>query len=241
MHNRVYIEKDSLKKNDIVTLTDEESHHLISVKRFKVDDIVELCCESGDVYNAKIKSASLPVTVTILKKLESKKDLLEIHVYFGNTKFKTLESAIVKCTEMGVRAFTPVICERSVAKDISKIRAERLKKLVREAVKQSGQTSFMEIDQILPKLSDILEGKDWSSYNKLFLFLPDAQKRLFEDRGCGNLKKVALFIGPEGDFSPNEVALFNRLGIEAYTFGEGVLRSDTAAIAAVASVRAIWG
>jgi len=51
---------------------------------------------------------------------------------------------------------------------------------------------------------------------------------------------VAVFIGPEGDFSPKEIKLFKKFSVESYTFGSFVLKSDTAAIAAVSSVKAIW-
>ena len=155
MHNRVYIKKSSLNKNDIVTLNDDESHHIVNVKRFKKNDIVELCSQSGELYKGRIENLSFPVSISILEKIEVRKDSFEIHVFFGNTKFKALESAITKCTELGVKKFIPVICDRSVSKTISINRHERLKKLVREAVKQSEQTSFMEIDFTIPTLINI--------------------------------------------------------------------------------------
>ena len=240
MHNRVYIQKDKLEVGKVYNLSIEESHHLIHVRRFSSGDIIEITCRSGNIFKGIIKKVTHPVEVEISEMISGPFSNLIIHLYYGLTKFKALESAVSRCAELGVNIFTPVICEHSVLTKISSNRAVRLEKLVRESVKQSGQKSVMKIDLTLPSLSDLIREASWDSYDRVFLFLPSSKKKLIEDYSGTQFHKVAVFIGPEGDFSSREVELFQKSSIESNTLGNYVLKSDTAAVAAVSSIRAIW-
>ncbi len=235
-HNRVFIKKQALSIGEICELSPEEAHHLIHVKRCRPGDSIELCCESGHVYKGIIRKTVFSVQVEVTARLNRDHNQVSIDLYFGMTKWKAIESAVSKCAELGCMRFIPVIAQRSIIRSMTHSRAERLKKLIREAVKQSLQRTVMELDLSLPDLTHVIRSTNWAEYDKIFLFLPSAKKKFQGGSLSDNEKKIAVFIGPEGDFSPEEVHLFTEKGIDACTLGEFTLRSDTAAIAVLSAI-----
>ena len=131
-----------------------------------------------------------------------------------------------KTTELGIQKFIPLLCERSVVRDVN---IERAKKIIVEASEQSNRISVPEISKI-QKLGNFL--KNFEENGSL----------IFCDINCkvNNLKKIiskknpiCILIGPEGDFSENERQLIvdNKKTI-SISLANNILRSETAAVAA---------
>ena len=153
---------------------------------------------------------------------------IELHIFQSIIKKDNFEFVVEKCTEIGVSAFHPIISERSEKKDLN---IERLNKIAKEASEQSGKTKLPEIfkPQQLEKAISSFDGK-------LFVldFPPEADQpwagvsQIFKVAN----KKVGILIGPEGGWSDNERIWFDEKGIKGISFGQQVLRAETAAIVA---------
>jgi 16S rRNA (uracil1498-N3)-methyltransferase len=241
MHNRVHVDADELSIGSTVHLSDDESHHILNVRRAAAGDVVEVFCNSGRSYEGVIVHPTSPACVRITGNMPLKTRGAEICLFYGLTKYKALESAVSKCAELGVSVFYPVVCDRSIPEKLSAARKERLNKIIAEAVKQSRQQRVMKIDFTFSNIGGVLNSLVWKGCEMKVLLLPSAENKISEIIGGKNIKKVALFTGPEGDFSPEEVESFRKAGIQPCTLGDFTLRSDTAAMAAVSVVRAVWG
>ena len=137
-----------------------------------------------------------------------------------------MEWVFQKGTEVGVFEFVPVLPARSVKKDFNKVRAE---KIIREAAEQSGRA-------VLPQVHDVLDFKaalEFVQKERLAGVIadPNSKKHILE-----TLKEptMALFIGPEGGFAPEEIEEAKECGFKAVSLGKLNLRSETAAIIASA-------
>ena len=156
----------------------------------------------------------------------------KIWLAFAPLKQNPLNFMIQKATELGIQKFIPLVCERSIVKNIN---AERIKKIIIESSEQSNRLSIPEIKKIEPL--------------KNFL-------KIFSKNGCiifcdintheKNLKKIltkkiegpiCILVGPEGDFSETERQLIINLK-QAYplSLASNILKAETAAIAAVTIV-----
>ena len=155
-------------------------------------------------------------------------------------KADKLELIIQKTTELGVSTVVPVVTERTVVKfdekDINK-KVERWNKIAQEAGKQSGRQKIPVVEKPI-KLKNLIE--NISKYD--ILLLPyECEKEMTLKAVLRNLKEkcknVAIFIGPEGGFSEEEVRLLSKLeNVKTVTLGPRILRTETAGIATVAMV-----
>jgi 16S rRNA (uracil1498-N3)-methyltransferase len=142
----------------------------------------------------------------------------------GITKKNTFELIAQKATEIGVIKLVPLITERTIKKDIS---VERLQKIIIEATEQSGRCDVMELSPVIT-LSEFLE-----QYPETIIF--DTLEH--ESSKIPPSSSVCL-IGPEGGWSEKERALFKEKNIVSHSLGHTVLRTETAAI--VGMHRLLW-
>lgn len=138
-----------------------------------------------------------------------------------------VETALEKCTELGARQFLLFNSERS---ESVMLRLERLQGIIKSAVKQSLRSRIPEI-KFAPNLEEAaVHGR---SYDKKLVLHEKARDMISgpDNRIATGVSAIAL-IGPEGGFSENEIAFLVENGYESLSFGNGRLRSETAAIAA---------
>lgn len=198
---------------------------IAQVLRMKVGDDISLLPNNGTELSCRITDMNRNAIVGSIQERTSSSPLLpEITVCAAITKRDTFEWMLQKCTELGAAHFIPLHTERTVKKTpgINK----RWNDIVKEAAEQSGRTtiptiveplSFTKACATTAAMARILfheEGKDSA--------LPKLQKSL----------PVALFIGPEGGFSPQEVSYAQENNLHVIKMGTLVLRAETAAIVA---------
>jgi 16S rRNA (uracil1498-N3)-methyltransferase len=147
---------------------------------------------------------------------------------------------IEKAVELGVTAFEPLAAQRSVVK-LSAERAERRgshwEAVIIAACEQCGRNR-------LPHLSSPAPFVDWvlrQNLHRRILLTPRGGQSLSDWARHHPPQSLAIAIGPEGGFSDEEEAHAERHGLLALSLGERVLRTETAGIAAVAGINAIWG
>ncbi len=213
-------------------LSEEESKHAVRVLRLQSGDEIDVVDGAGNYYKARItnpnpKRCEFLVYETIVNFGVRP---YRLHIAIAPTKnIERLEWFIEKCTEIGIDEITPILCRYSERKQVKE---ERLKKIVISAAKQSLKADF-------PKLNPLCRFEE-------LLRKPFAGQKFIAH--CYDLDKTPLkkayrpacealiLIGPEGDFSKEEVEIAIQNGYIPISLGTSRLRTETAGIVACHTV-----
>lgn len=218
----------------VVTLADDQAHHLTKVMRAKPGDQVILFDGRGKEHTAEIESVSKKsVSLRIKSTTERPDHIPHVTVAVALPKGDRQKFLIEKLVELGANRLVPLQTERSVA--IANEKAiERLKKQTIEATKQCGRAFLMEIEQ--PENVQQLIEKNSSPESAKLIADPYTDSRL-SDLAISRLP-VIVAVGPEGGFTNGEFDLFENTNWKKVCISPNVLRVETAAIAAVTLLRA---
>lgn len=214
------------------------SNHLIKVLRLKNNFIFNLFNGQGDEYTAQLEISNKIAIAHIESKLSSNNESnLKIHLLQGISKGDRMDFAIQKSIELGVHSITPVITERT-AVNLKDSRAEKKRQhwqsIAISACEQSGRS-------ILPKINPI------SNLTSVLKTQTDDLRLLLDPISNSNLQSLAasnniqILIGPEGGLTDNEISDAITHGFEGIRLGPRILRTETAALAAITSVQLLWG
>lgn len=211
-----------------ITLSPEESKHAIKVLRLSVADMVQIVDGKGGLFTAEISDATSKKCT--LKILDSKtgfgKKKFHLHIAIAPTKnIDRFEWFLEKCTEIGIDEITPLLTEHSERKVL---KPERLEKILVSAMKQS-------LKAYLPKLNDLTRFSNFvSKSQKSQKFIAHCYENTKPHLKTEILpaEDVLVLIGPEGDFSPEEVKLAKTNGYHEISLGNARLRTETAGIVA---------
>lgn len=219
-----------------LTLPEIESGHCCRVLRMKEGDRIYVVDGKGMEYECEITDAHPKHTsVMILSEREDPKHWKEkIVLAVAPTKnIDRIEWMLEKVVEIGVDEIVLLRCEHSERKNVNE---ERLVKIIISAMKQSLKAT-LPVFRGLVKYQDFIESID-TPLKYMGYCAPDVERREFakEFPGKGD---VTVMIGPEGDFSPEEVMLAMNKGFVPVTFGESRLRTETAALFAVTAIHVI--
>lgn len=168
-----------------------------------------------------------------------------IHLIMGIPKGKKMDLILRQATEAGVRRIVPFLSENSVVRldtQEGRRKQERWQKICREALQQSGTA-------IPPEVSAPIGRKDVQQscadcdrvlyFHEKALTSASLHQLLGADDPEACPRSVAVLVGPEGGFSPQELELFSRFRYDSVHLGASVLRAETAALYAVAAVQTI--
>ena len=137
-----------------------------------------------------------------------------------------------KATEIGIDEITPILCEHSERKVI---KPERLEKVLQSAMKQSLQTYLPRLNPLTP-LEDFLNTVEGEL--KFIAHCHEGEKLELKRRVQAD-KDIVILIGPEGDFSKNEIELAEQIGFRPVSLGRNRLRTETAGLVACSTVAMI--
>jgi len=213
-------------------LPEEESQHAVKVLRLQVGDAISLVDGSGGFYDAVIsnphpKHCEFEIKKTILE--FGKRDY-KIHIAIAPTKnIERLEWFIEKATEIGIDQITPIICRFSERKIV---KAERLEKIIVSAAKQSLKAYFPILNPLCT--FDELISKHKAS-QKFIAHCYEEDKKLLQNE-IQKSSDVLILIGPEGDFSKEEVQSAILHDFIPISLGESRLRTETAGVVACHTV-----
>src|SRR5436190_1259786 len=236
MH-RFYVRPENWNP-DALTLSGPEAHHCRDVLRMKRGDKAVLFNGRGREITAEI--VDLERTEVHLRKLhESNSPLLRCHITLGQAipKGKNMELIVQKAVEIGASEIAPLISERTIV-DLDKKEAEQKKakwqQIAIEAAKQCGQNWLPQVNAPR-KLKDFFSDAGNFDLRLIGSLQPDAihlKKILgdYTDQHRDRPKSVLMLVGPEGDFTPAELALAKTHGCLPITLGPIILRVETAAI-----------
>ncbi|MDH3537951.1 MAG: 16S rRNA (uracil(1498)-N(3))-methyltransferase [Gammaproteobacteria bacterium] len=226
----------------ILELDSEKARYLSRVLRLRVGDSLLVFDGAGNEYAATISgfsrsSATLRVGSRTAAKTET---VLRVHLVQGISRGERMDFVVQKATELGVKRITPVLTEYGVVKLDSK-RAEKRRdhwqKIAASACEQSGRVRLPLVDTPV-SLKTWLGSKPGLVDAELIL-KPGAATPL--TRIHAPKTKVCVLIGPEGGFSEMEYEDADIAGFEPVSLGPRVLRTETAAVAALAILQSQWG
>lgn len=215
-------------------LSEEESKHAIRVLRMDTGDRLHLIDGRGGLYEAQIIDPHPKRTVITILNVEEEfqRPKYHLHIAVGPTKnIDRIEWFLEKATEVGIQEITPVICEHSERKEV---KLDRLNKVVVAAMKQS-------LKAYLPKLNPAVSFKQFlreipkEGVQKAIAHCVDAEKK-YLNQVLEPAQHYIILIGPEGDFSEEEIDLALQMGFHPISLGEARLRTETAALAACMEV-----
>ncbi len=211
-----------------VELSAEESLHIVKVLRKKVGDALFLSDGIGNLYHGVIHSvAGKQCTVMLLScTAEYGKAKVRLHMAVAPTKnMDRFEWFIEKATEIGIQEITPLFCERS---ERVKLRTDRLVKIIQSAAKQSLKT-YLPILNEPEKFANFIK-KEHSGL-KFVAYVEEAQTIQLKEV-CKSGHDALILIGPEGDFSKQEIEQSKSMNFETVSLGTSRLRTETAAVVA---------
>lgn len=228
--NRIYLNRE-ISKNQLIEFDSRHSHYLLNVLRSKIGDNVSVFNER-DEYVVRLSSVNRKkVNGTAIEKIKSLKLNNPLTLYFSPIKKVPTEIIIQKCTEIGITNFQPIIMERTQFKTFN---IERLKLIAIEAIEQSNQNLIPQIN-IPIHFEEFIRGN-----NKTILAccLTKEANKISQVLNSDNLNINGILIGPEGDFSENEINTiqYNNF-IVPVSLGNNVLKSETACIVASSLIK----
>jgi 16S rRNA (uracil1498-N3)-methyltransferase len=229
----------------VVALSEADAHHARDVLRLAAGSpITVILRQSGQSFAAVIEELSPAVTARLTAPCESLAQASRVRrILFALCKGDRNDLVCEKATELGVGAVHLFQADRSVVRldspaDIDKKRT-RWVKIAEGAAKQCGRSSVPEV-LVSRSLKEALAAEPMEANERLmFCSLAADSKELRAVSHPAGF--IHLCVGPEGDFSPAEESQLLAHGGEAITLGPTVLRSETAAIAAIAMAGGIWG
>jgi 16S rRNA (uracil1498-N3)-methyltransferase len=211
----------------------EESGHCLRVLRMRRGDRLTFTDGKGTLFEGVISHddpKGMTVTVTSQKSDPGKRNY-RLHVAISPLKNDDrLEWFIEKAVETGIDVITPVLCSRSEKK---RIRRERLEGIILSAMKQSARCTLPILEEP-ENLDGFLLRHDPGK--RIIATCDSSFERIAITRAFGRGEDITILIGPEGDFTPEEVKTAISAGFVPVHMGTGRLRTETAGIAACCSV-----
>jgi len=237
---RLYIAQP-LKTNTLVHLDKDASRYLGSVLRMsKGQSVVLFNGQGGEFQGELVNLTKNQATVSVLQsKTEDRESPLKVHLVIGISRGERMDWVIQKATELGVNNISPLLSEYSVIKlESKKIKSKTLhwKKIIQSSCEQSKRNYIPTMNA--PETIETFINKP-SENNYRIILDPKASKSIGEI--SPNEKKIDLLIGPEGGFTDSEVEDAYEKGFIGVSLGYRTLRSETAAIAAIAIIQSQWG
>ena len=223
---------------DALVLRDSEAHHARDVLRMKRGDRAVLFNGRGHEVTAEVADLSSK-EIRLRKLSESESRPLRCRVTLGQAipKGKNMDLIVQKAVEIGAAEIAPLISERTIV-DLTKNEAEQKRvkwqQVATEAAKQCGQ-NWLPTVQAPQKLKDFFSHPGNFDLRLIGSLQPDAVHlrkilRDFAEQHRDRPKCILMMVGPEGDFTPAELALAKTHGCLPITLGPIILRVETAAI-----------
>ena len=259
-HGRILTMNKSLQKNRVksgarfyfpdklgsgaeVRLPADTAHHAIRTLRLGVGDPIVLFDGLGGEYEASICRIDRERVVARTGPFvdRSAESPVKLMLAQGMSSGERMDFTIQKGVELGISLIQPLATERSIVKltaERARRRTEHWRKLATAACEQSGRNRLVDIAEPQP-LTDWLSQLPREGEELRLLLSPQAQtgfNQLVEP-----VSGVILLVGPEGGLAPAEITTAQRRGFQSVRMGPRVLRTETAALAALAAVQVRWG
>jgi len=216
----------------------DEAHHAIKVLRVKVGEEIEVFDGQGRVAKGKVTNITgKTLGFEVSSEVVENRAMPQIRLYQAIPKGKTMDLIIQKAVELGVAHIQPIVTKNTVAvSDAPAKKAEKWQRVALEASKQCKQ-SYMPKVEAPAKFSEV--SLSWADDElKLVASLRDNSRTMKEVLSdFTNVGNVSLIIGPEGDFTDNELDTLETAGFLPVSMGELTLRVETATLYGISALR----
>jgi 16S rRNA (uracil1498-N3)-methyltransferase len=253
MSNLRFYNPENLQIGTSVKLGDNAAAHATRVLRLEVSDCIVLFNGDGNDYTCAISSIKKSEVMVIVKSFVkiTNESPLNITLLQGISSGDRMDYTIQKAVELGVTTIVPIITSRSVVK-LSNERAEKRlahwQSVVHAACEQSGRAIIPQVatpislSAWLATTPSPFMGEGWGEGDlppSRILLNPIGAIRLAElPKPTG---KIELLIGAEGGLSQTEIDTATSNGFKSVVLGARILRTETAALAAIATMQTLWG
>lgn len=224
-----------------VVLPDAVARHAVGVLRLRDgDDVILFNGDGGECVGQLVKTGKGAEVMLKASCAPARESPLEVTLAQGVSSGERMDYTLQKAVELGITRIQPVMMKRTVVRlddDKRHKRRQHWQGVVIAACEQCGRNQ-------VPEIAEILDFAVWqatpAAHSGLRLLLdPEASARLRDLPAP--VEPVTLLAGPEGGFDPVEREVARRLGFQPLSLGPRVLRTETAAIAALAAMQALWG
>jgi 16S rRNA (uracil1498-N3)-methyltransferase len=229
---QLFYNPDLTKETTQITFDKIESKHIVRVLRKKEDAILHITNGKGFLFDAKIIIASDKKCVAEIIEIQEKPKPWNyyLHIAIAPTKNNDrIEWFLEKATEIGIDEITPIICSNSERRIV---KLDRFEKIIQSAMKQSLKFT-------LPKINEPIKFNDFINQDFEGTFCiahcEEQDKNLLKSV-VNPSEKTTILIGPEGDFSSQEITKALEKNSIPISLGESRLRTETAALVAVQSI-----
>ncbi len=237
---RFFVPPDAIR-GERVTFSPEQSRQIARVLRLLPGNVVYALDNSGQVFTVRLEHVRPREVWGRVVDVQDAPGEPPVHItlYLALLKGERMDWALQKGTEVGVSRFVPVLTERTVVRR-REARA-RWARILQEAAEQCGRPRIPTLGEILPLARGL---EDVGQYDAALLAHngPDVPPlREVVGQVGGMPARVALFVGPEGGFTADEVASARARGVRVVHLGPRVLRAETAAVVFPALILHLWG
>ena len=215
-----------------ITFDKIESKHIVRVLRKKEGDVLKITNGKGWLFDVEITFANDKrcAAMVINAEMKPKPWSYYLHIAIAPTKLNDrIEWFLEKATEIGIDEITPIICSNSERRVV---KLERFEKIIQSAMKQSLKFTLPKLNAPI-KLTDFIK-QDFEG-QVCIAHCEDQEKTLLQSVVKPS-EKTTILIGPEGDFSPEEIKKCLAKNMTPISLGESRLRTETAALVAVNTV-----
>ncbi len=230
-----YIESPA-GENEVITLSEETSRHVVQVLRMQVGAMVQLADGKGSLFQAAIindHKKKCGVRIDTIQHIgqPARKVSIAISLLKNASRF---EWFLEKATEIGVWEIIPLVCERT---ERQHFRHDRLQNILVSAMLQSQQAWLPVLHQPIT-FQQLFREEDLAKYEEKFIAHCAEEEKLALSSAAGlSVASSIILIGPEGDFTSSEITLALERKFKAVTLGETRLRAETAGVVAAALLR----
>lgn len=237
---------DNLFSGQTLELDLATGHHASRVLRLKPGDTIVLFNGQGGEFKARIENIRKTSTIVSVGQFEAteRESPLSIEIAQAICVNEKMDWIIQKSVELGATSIQPLFTARSIVRlseERTKKRLQHWQKIIISACEQCCRNR-------IPVISPPLTITDWLSYRKTdkpnhldFMLSVNGDQRLKNFPEPLPITPVTLAVGPEGDWTPEEEIILDQSGFNALQVGQRIMRTETAALAALAAIQAYWG
>lgn len=227
----------------IVALPESAAHHALRVLRLAPGDALRLFDGTGGEHDAVLVEAPKGKARARLEAFrpEDRESPLALTLVQAIPASEAMDYAVRKAVELGVTAIVPLLCARSAPLPAGERRMKRREHWTSIAIAACEQCGRNRV----PAIAEPMDFEAWSASatTPVIACLPSAGRSWAELPACFAQppREVAVLIGPEGGFAPDELAHLEARGCTRLRLGPRVLRAETATVAALTLLQALWG
>lgn len=235
---RFWVDQGEFEGQEMV-ISGDLFHHIFDVCRFREGQEFELLIPPGAAYLVQVEEVHKKKARVRRVSTREIPDLPRPHIHLAVSlaKYQTMDTIVEKAVELGVKSLHPFVSDFSFVRTVGQFptqKIERWQKIIRQATQQTGRGELMSLEPLAP-LTDIL--RSFNPNGKVLGLFPyegecaSTLRQELRAQLLDQFDEVWLFVGSEGGFSEDEVKFFKQSGMEPLSFGDQVLRVETACVA----------